>query len=64
VIWILKNGEQVESHPQGALVSGQGQLSSLKNLEPGSIAYTAGYASMWQLGTDGTWHTIVTEGGT
>lgn len=37
------------------LVGSESDLDLLTNYEPGSIAYTAGFDSMWQLGVDGEW---------
>ena len=31
------------------------------NCEPGTVAYTPGFANMWQLDTAGTWQAIIEE---
>lgn len=40
---------------QIVLVNSQSELSALSDYDPGSIAFTAGFANMWQKKTDGTW---------
>ena len=37
------------------MVPAESDLSDLTDYPPGTIAYTAGFASMWQLAADGTW---------
>ena len=64
MIWTVKNGKKQLCYPNTVLVTGESQLSELTGFEPGSIAFTAGYANMWQLDPDGTWQVIVQEGGT
>lgn len=42
------------------LVESADDLENLPgDIPPGSIAYTAGFGSMWQKGIDGTWEVIV-----
>ena len=42
------------------LVESETDLTSLPaTIPPGSIAFTAGFGSMWQKGIDGTWEVIV-----
>lgn len=52
----LQDGEIVKDAPMSLiLVGSSSDLSSLENYEPGSIAYTAGFAQMWQLSPAGEW---------
>ena len=37
------------------LVTSQSDLGKLDNYAPGAVAYTAGFAKIWQLGANGTW---------
>lgn len=43
------------------MITAESDLANLTGYEPSTIAFTAGYANMWQLGADGTWHVIITE---
>lgn len=43
---------------KSVMITSQSELSILTDYEPGTIAYTAGFASMWQLSADGTWISI------
>lgn len=49
--------------PQAILVESQADLEHLGEVPAGSIAYTAGYSSMWQLSAAGSWEAIQEEGG-
>lgn len=49
--------------PQAILVESQADLEHLGEVPAGSIAYTAGYGSMWQLSAAGSWEAIEEEGG-
>lgn len=49
--------------PQAILVESQADLEHLGEVPAGSIAYTAGYGSMWQLSAAGSWEAIQEEGG-
>ena len=40
---------------RSVMVTSESDLSGLTDLTPGSIAYTAGFASMWQLAANGNW---------
>lgn len=41
------------------MVSSESDLANLPDTLPtGTIAFTAGFSSMWQLGLDGTWTEI------
>ena len=42
------------------LVASAEDLESLK-VEPGTVAYTAGFGNMWQLDPEGNWQAIVEE---
>lgn len=41
--------------PSSIMISDESDLDELTEYTPGSIAYTAGFGEMWQLGADGTW---------
>lgn len=61
----VKNGELYQGNTaQAILVKNQAELDEVKkHVAPGSIAYTAGYGSMWQLSAAGSWEEIQEEGG-
>ena len=53
------NGEIYENSPvKIILISDESELELLTNYEPGAIAYTAGFTSMWQKAPDGTWQNM------
>lgn len=42
------------------MVTAEADLSQLPDVyPPGTIAYTAGFKAMWQLGADGTWESMM-----
>ncbi len=45
----------VNSEARAVCVTGENDLAQLTGYSPGSIAFTAGYRNIWQLGADGTW---------
>ena len=45
---------------ESVMVSSESDLEEL-NVEPGTVAYTAGFGNMWQMDAEGTWHAIVEE---
>lgn len=45
----------IGSKPSSVMVSSENDLTDLEGYVPGSIAYTAGFADMWQLDSDGNW---------
>lgn len=50
------NGEVIKDAPtKSVMVTAQSDLASLTGYEAGTIAYTAGFANMWQLSAAGTW---------
>lgn len=61
----VKDGELYQGNTaQAILVKDENELSEVqKHVAPGSIAYTAGCASMWQLSAAGSWEPIQEEGG-
>lgn len=68
----LRNGEtnmvkggvlHVSRPPRAVQVESEADLFFLGELPAGSIAYTAGYAQMWQLSAAGSWEAIEEEGG-
>lgn len=61
----VKDGELYQGNTaQAILVKDENELDEVKkHVAPGSIAYTAGYGSMWQLSAAGSWEEIQEEGG-
>lgn len=52
----VKNGKVYKNaSTQMVLVSGAGDLSLLANYDPGTIAHTAGFGTMWQKAVSGEW---------
>lgn len=52
----VKDGEVFQNNPsQSVMVSGETDLTLLSDYGVGTIAYTAGFGSMWQKSLDGTW---------
>ena len=52
----VKGGKVYRNAPiKTVLVGGASDLELLKGYEPGTVAYTAGFKKLWQLGTDDTW---------
>lgn len=52
----VSDGEIIKNAPMKVvLVSSSSDLSLLDDYEPGTVACTAGFASMWQKAPDGTW---------
>ena len=53
---ILHRGANVPS----ILVNEQSELDALpKDYPPGTVAYTAGFKAMWQLGANGVWVSLM-----
>lgn len=44
---------------QSILISSETDLNLLTSYSPGTIAFTAGFSSMWQKNVDGNWETIL-----
>ena len=44
---------------QSILISSEEDLNLLTSYSPGTIAFTAGFSSMWQKNVDGNWETIL-----
>lgn len=38
------------------------ELAEMRLFAPGTLAQTAGYQNIWELGTDGTWAVVREEG--
>ena len=54
----VKNGElHFGANARSVMVESEAQLAQLPEdlYEPGSMAFTAGFADMWQKAADGTW---------
>ena len=55
----VQNGTLVlGADARSVLIGSAADLTQLTDLTPGSIAYTAGFESMWQLGANGEWTEI------
>ncbi len=60
IIDYVKDGSVVKDVPtKPVMVEEEGDLDNLTGYEAGTIAFTAGFANMWQLGADGDWVSIV-----
>ena len=44
---------------QSILISSEEDLNLLTSYSPGTIAFTAGFSSMWQKNVDGNWEIIL-----
>ena len=54
--YIFKDGSLQKVNPAiEVMVDSAADLNSLLDLAPGSIAYTAGHGSVWEMGLDGQW---------
>lgn len=52
----VKSGEvEKNAVAQSIMVESSSDLTGLVGYAPGSIAFTAGFGSMWQLDADGEW---------
>lgn len=54
----IKNGELYENESTGSvMIESESDLTllTLDYVRPGAIAYTPGFAKVWQIGTDGVW---------
>lgn len=52
----VKNGMlHVGAESKSILVNTESELAGLTDCAPGTIAFTAGFADMWQLNTSGNW---------
>ena len=56
----MEHGLMVQArNPLNIMVESESDLTALAGkVDPGSIAYTAGYGSAWQLDASGAWQTI------
>lgn len=61
----VKDGElYVNAGARSVCVTGQGDLAELpQDYPPGSVAFTAGFKKIWQLGADGVWVDLLESGG-
>ena len=54
--YVSATGELVKGAPvKTVLVASKAEAEALTGYEPGTIAYTAAYKSMWQLSPTGEW---------
>lgn len=57
--YIFKDGAIQQKHPRvEVMVSSSADLAGLSSLAPGSRAYIAGGAQVWEMGLDGAWHLL------
>ena len=55
----VKDGEVTENvSGLAVMVESESDLANLTGYPPTSIAYTAGFGSIWQLDADGTWQSV------
>ena len=55
----IKDGILYKHSPSSSvIVTAESDLASLNEYEVGTIAYTAGFAKMWQLAANGDWISI------
>lgn len=60
----VKNGLVLKGVTMQVMVGSEDDLVNLpEDIMPGSVAFTAGYGSMWQKAADGSWEEISQEGG-
>lgn len=43
---------------KGVMVTAESDLANLPDYQPGTLAFTAGFASMWQKSAAGTWQEV------
>ena len=43
---------------KGVMVTAESDLANLPDYQPGTIAFVAGFGSMWQLDADGAWQEV------
>ena len=56
----IKDGKLHKNAPvRSVLIGSQSDLDLLASYEPGTIAYTVGYAQIWQKSTTDTWESVV-----
>lgn len=57
--YIYKDGALQQKHPRvEVMVGSSADLAGLSSLAPGSRAYIAGGAQVWEMGLDGAWHPL------
>ena len=60
----VKNGLVLKGVTMQEMVGSEDDLVNLpEDIMPGSVAFTAGYSSMWQKAADGSWEEISQESG-
>lgn len=56
----VQNGNvYTKQSTKSILVASQNDLALQTGYPPGSIAHTAGFKAMWELGVDGTWTSLM-----
>ena len=43
---------------KGVMVTAESDLANLPDYQPGTLAFTAGFGSMWQKDAEGTWQEV------
>lgn len=51
----------INNEARSVLVTAESDLAQLDGYLPGSIAFTAGYASMWMLDASGSWVSMTAD---
>ncbi len=54
----IKDGNIENATTIAMMVESESDLDHLTHLDPGSIAYTAGFQRIWQFSSDGTWVSV------
>jgi len=58
-VYYVQDGKIINSGKSNAvLVQNANDLPTLADMEPNSVAYTAGFEIVWQKGIDGNWYQI------
>ena len=59
VLDVVVDGVLKEDYPcKAVMVESSSDLANLPDYAPGTIAFTAGFGTMWQKDSDGTWQTL------
>lgn len=53
------DGELIREIPcRAVMVTAESDLANLPDYQPGTLAFTAGFATMWQKDAEGTWQEV------
>ncbi len=53
--YVTQDGKLVGNPKAEYMVDSESDLQDIENVAPGTVAYTAGLKSMWQLSASGEW---------